>query len=101
MAKQKFYIPKSGKCDIIESIIIGNQEIHSLNKKNQDHHKPEFMIRKLSAVAVKSSCTELKQQAEAAVELLKSLPGNVPVNEFDRNRILKTVCTPSNVATTA
>ena len=100
MAKQKFYIPKPGKCDIIESILIGNQEINALNKKNPDHHKPDFMIKKLSAVAVQSSCKELKQQAEAAVELLKVLPGALPANEFDRYKILKSVSTPSNVAMT-
>lgn len=100
MAKSnKSHFPQSGRCDVIEGILMGNQQTNALNKKHQDDFKPSLMVRKLLSVAQQSSCPELKQQAAKAADLLKSLPENFPAAEKDRARILKEACSELAPAT--
>jgi hypothetical protein len=99
--KKQNLFPKSGKCDIVEGILMGNKQTNALNKKYQEDQKPDYMIRKLLAVAQQSSDPELKGQASKAAELLKDLPGNVPAPSIDRARILREACNCINVAVLA
>jgi len=91
------YVPMFLKHSIIKGILIGNDQTKTLTKKYQDDFKPEFMIRKLLVIFLKSSYIELKQQAIFAVELLQSLPENIPAKQLDRERILKEVYLLSKV----
>jgi hypothetical protein len=92
---------KSGKCDLIEGILIGEEVQTKGLSRNKQENTPDMMIKRFTALVRNSGCKETKTKAERAIEALSLLaPGNaVPTSE--RMRILKEVINPLPVLVTA
>ncbi len=96
MTRNKKIVPeniKSGKCDIIYGIIVGNQQINALCKHEREERTPAGMIKKLNCILKNSSDEELKAKAQIAIEKL----GKVNQQEHQlidtvANKIYKEVC---------
>ena len=91
MAKKNQYLsPKSGKCDLLEGILIGEAETKGLIRNKQEN-TPDMMIRKFNGIVKNSSCNDIKNKAARAIELLSPLSPEIPVRESDRIKILKKI----------
>lgn len=90
--KNKNLFPQSGKCDLIERILLGGVQTKALSKKNKCDKTPRNMIKKLCIIQQETSCCELREKATQVIELLEKLPKNTPVRGIDRKQILKTIC---------
>lgn len=96
MTRNKKIVPeniKSGKCDIIYGIIVGNQQTNALCKREREERTPAGMIKKLSSILKNSSDEELKAKSQAAIEKLSTI-NNQEHQLIDTvaNKIYKEVC---------
>jgi hypothetical protein len=89
---KNIFIPKPGKCDIIYGIIVGNQQIHSLCKREREDRTPAGIIKKLTSIVKNTSDEELKTKAEVAIEKLGKLNPDQHLSENVANKIHKEVC---------
>lgn len=94
MVKIKNQFPKSGKCDLIEGILLGDQQTKFSRRSNEDN-APSSMVKKLTKIAQVSSCDQDKERSNRAVELLANFNPDLPLEEKERMQIYKTVCNGS------
>jgi len=92
---------KSGKCDLIEGILVGEEVLtKGLSRKKQEN-TPDMMIKRFTALVRNSNCKETKAKAERAIELLSILPSGSTIPDSERMKIFKEVTNPLPVQVTA
>lgn len=84
--------PKTGKSNLIESILMGGKETNVFNARNSaENTKPKNMIIKLDSLILNTSDEQLKMKALRIKELLLLLRHDIPASEQDRRRIFEAV----------
>lgn len=79
--------PKPGKCDILESILIGNQQTNKLNSKDFKNRKPENIINKLLRFISNTSDKHASEQAVLAIDILRNNTSDSPLTETEGRKI--------------
>jgi hypothetical protein len=96
MVKKSNTPPKSGKCDLIEGILLGGQQTKASRRSNEDN-TPSSMVKKFTKIAEVSSSHEDKEDSKYAVGLLADFNPDLPLEEKERIQIYKTVRNRSKV----
>lgn len=92
MTKKRNVFPQRGKCDVIKGILMNENLTRALNKKYLEDNTIESMVKKLSIIVEESTCADLKEKAQKAINLLEQLPQNKVVSKKTRENIVKEIC---------